>query len=93
MTTKSRELREKSQKSYGESDGPSGSSMDHSFLACASLWAAPPAASPPPPAACKAHPLGQDRPTPDCKVFLDGSEKAAAQWELERRFRAFEAKF
>jgi len=28
-----------------------------------------------------------------CKAFLDGNEKAAAQWELERRFREFEAKF
>jgi hypothetical protein len=28
-----------------------------------------------------------------CKSFLDGSEKAAAQWELERRFREFESKF
>ncbi len=27
-----------------------------------------------------------------CKDFLNGSEKAAAQWELERRFSAFEAK-
>jgi len=25
--------------------------------------------------------------------LLEGSEKAAAQWELERRFREFEAKF
>jgi adenosine deaminase len=37
--------------------------------------------------------LGADKPTAACKAFLDGSEKAAAQWEQERRFRAFEAKF
>ena len=28
-----------------------------------------------------------------CIAFLEGSEKAAAQWELERRFLAFEEKF
>jgi hypothetical protein len=28
-----------------------------------------------------------------CKSLLEGSEKAAAQWELERRFQEFEAKF
>ena len=28
-----------------------------------------------------------------CDVFLKGSEKAAQQWELENRFRAFEAGF
>jgi hypothetical protein len=28
-----------------------------------------------------------------CKSLREGSEKAAAQWELERRFQEFEAKF
>jgi hypothetical protein len=32
-------------------------------------------------------------PTDAWKAFFDGSEKAAAQWKLERRFRAFENKF
>ncbi len=36
---------------------------------------------------------GRGQAAAGCKAFLDGSEKAAAQWELERRFRAFEAKF
>jgi adenosine deaminase len=66
--------------------------MEHSFLPGASLWAAPDAFTMPA-AACKAQPLGADNPSADCKSFLDASEKAAAQWELERRFRAFEAKF
>jgi adenosine deaminase len=66
--------------------------MEHSFLPGESLWAAPDAFTAPA-AACKAQPLGQAKPTSACKTFLDGSEKAAAQWELERRFRAFEAKF
>jgi adenosine deaminase len=43
--------------------------------------------------ACRGRTLGDSNPSPDCKAFLDGSQKAAAQWELERRFAAFEAKF
>jgi adenosine deaminase len=66
--------------------------MEHNFLPGQSLWAAPDAFTIPA-AACKAQVLGSDKPTADCKAFLDGSEKAAAQWELEWRFRAFEAKF
>jgi adenosine deaminase len=66
--------------------------MEHSFLPGASLWATPDVFTMPA-ASCKAQPLGADKPSADCKSFLDASEKAAAQWELERRFRAFEAKF
>jgi adenosine deaminase len=66
--------------------------MEHNFLPGQSLWTAPDAFTTPA-AACKAQVLGSDKPTADCKAFLDSSEKAAAQWELERRFRAFEAKF
>jgi adenosine deaminase len=66
--------------------------MEHSFLPGASLWAAPDFFTMPV-SACKAQPLGADKPSADCKSFLDASEKAIAQWELERRFRAFEAKF
>ncbi|HZB89588.1 MAG TPA: adenosine deaminase [Terracidiphilus sp.] len=66
--------------------------MEHNFLPGASLWAAPDvftaAAAP-----CRAQVLGSDHPTPMCMNFLDGSQKAAAQWEQERRFRAFEAQF
>ena len=66
--------------------------MEHSFLPGASLWAEPDRFA----AvvnACHGEELGGDRPSADCKAFLDRSEKASAQWELERRFRAFEAKF
>jgi adenosine deaminase len=66
--------------------------MEHNFLPGQSLWAAPDAFTTPA-AACKAQVLGCDKPTAACKAFLDSSEKAAAQWELERRLRAFEAKF
>jgi adenosine deaminase len=67
-------------------------SMEHDFLPGPSLWATPDAFATPA-APCKAQSLGQEKPTPNCKTFLDSSEKAAAQWELERRLRAFEAKF
>jgi len=66
--------------------------MEHDFLPGESLWAAADnftAAS----AACHGQVLGGDSPSDTCKAFLDKSEKAAAQWELERRFRAFEARF
>ena len=66
--------------------------MEHAFLSGDSLWAAPDVFTAPA-AACKGQPLGAEKPTAACKTFLDSSEKAAAQWELERRFRAFEAKW
>ena len=40
---------------------------------------------------CQAGVGGPDQPSATCASFLGGSEKAAEQWELERRFRAFEA--
>ncbi|MFY9853566.1 MAG: adenosine deaminase [Terracidiphilus sp.] len=66
--------------------------MAHSFLPGASLWAAADVFTTPV-ASCKEQAPGADRPAAGCKAFLDGSEKATAQWELERRFKAFEAKF
>jgi len=66
--------------------------MEHNFLPGSSLWAATDVFTALV-AACKGKALGADKPTAICKKFLDGSEKAAAQWELERRFREFEAKF
>ncbi len=67
-------------------------SMEHDFLPGASLWARPDDFSAPI-RACKGQTLGDEKPSTDCKAFLDKSERAAAQWELERRFRDFEAKF
>jgi adenosine deaminase len=66
--------------------------MEHDFLPGESLWAAPDVFTAPA-AACKGQALGSDKPTAGCKAFLDSSEKAAAQWELERRFWAFEGKW
>lgn len=66
--------------------------MEHDFLPGQSLWASPDAftnvAS-----ACKGDEWGARSPSAECESFLNDSEKAAAQWELEARFHAFEAKF
>lgn len=64
--------------------------MEHNFLAGASLWRAPDAFDEAVPA-CSRDSLGADKPSAGCAAFLAHSEKARAQWELERRFRAFES--
>ncbi len=66
--------------------------MEHDFLPGDSLWAEPDEFGVPV-AACRRQALGGDHPSTGCETFLNSSEKAAAQWELERRFRVFEAKF
>ena len=64
--------------------------LEHSFLPGASLWSAPDvfnrAVSP-----CSYDSLGTEKPSTNCADFLKSSERAQQQWELERRFRAFEA--
>ena len=66
--------------------------MEHNFLPGASLWTRPDDFESPV-KACQAQALGGDAPSAPCKALLAGSEKAAAQWELERRFIAFEKTF
>jgi adenosine deaminase len=66
--------------------------MEHDFLPGPSLWARPDNFSTPA-GACRAQVPGSGNPSPDCKAFLAASQKAAAQWELERRFTAFESRF
>ena len=66
--------------------------LEHNFLPGASLWARPDEFSAPV-GACRSQALGGEKPATACKTFLDKSDKAAAEWELERRFRDFEAKF
>jgi adenosine deaminase len=66
--------------------------MEHNFLPGASLWARPDrfdvVVN-----VCKADVAGMKNPSAECKAFLDGSEKATAQWEQERRFKTFETKW
>jgi adenosine deaminase len=66
--------------------------MEHDFLPGPSLWAKPDDFRAPVDA-CKGETPGGDNPSGNCGQFLRDSQKAAAQWELERRFRVFEAKF
>jgi adenosine deaminase len=66
--------------------------MEHNFLPGASLWSKPDGFGVTV-EGCRNDELGADQPSAVCKAFLDASQKAAAQWELERKFRAFEGKF
>jgi adenosine deaminase len=64
--------------------------LEHSFLPGASLWSDPDSFRRPV-AACGQETFEKDKASEGCAAFLQGSEKAGQQWELERRFRAFEA--
>jgi adenosine deaminase len=65
-------------------------SLEHSFLRGPSLWSAPDdfnhVVS-----VCSEDPLGAEKFSSGCADFLKSSERAGQQWELERRFHAFEA--
>ncbi len=66
-------------------------SLEHAFAGGASLWASLDDVAPV--AACApddAMGIG-DPPDAECAAFLEGSARATLQWELERRFRVFEA--
>lgn len=66
-------------------------SLEHSFLPGTSMWTNVGQASPV--TACVAtDTMGVgDAPNASCQQFLDTSERASLQWELERRFRVFES--
>ena len=65
-------------------------SLEHSFLPGASLWAKPDDFTRVK-AGCAGQAAGAAEPTTACAALLKSSERAAEQWELERRFLAFEA--
>jgi adenosine deaminase len=64
-------------------------SMEHSFLPGESLWAKRDVFTRMKPV-CKGARPGVKAPAQACKALLDGSERAAEEWELERRFAVFE---
>lgn len=64
--------------------------MEHDFLPGESLWRAPDSFGELV-AACASDSLGAEKPSGKCADFLAHSDKARAQWELERRFGAFES--
>ncbi len=66
-------------------------SLEHSFLPGESLWWRAPDVFTAAVSACSKDSLGSDKPSSACSSFLKSSEKAAQQWELERRFREFES--
>jgi adenosine deaminase len=78
--------------SYAEMKSLARTGMEHNFLPGGSLWAQPDVFTKTV-NACGADTLGSANPSSGCKSFLDGSQKAASQWEQERRFKAFEAKW
>jgi adenosine deaminase len=68
--------------------------LEHNFLPGQSLWVTPKSGDSfaQPVAACSDQ-LGKDEATGTCTDFLKGSEKATQQFQLERRFKVFEAEF
>lgn len=72
-------------------------SLEHSFLPGVSLW--PEAESSTPEqftrvaSACVHETLGTHKPSANCIAFLDRSQRAQQQWELESRFHVFEARY
>ena len=78
--------------SYADLKQMARTGMEHSFLPGKSLWAEQDKFTAPA-AACRGQELGSAKPASACKSFLDSSEKASAQWEQERRFHVFEAKW
>jgi len=79
---------------YPELKNMARTGLEYNFLPGQSLWMTPKSgnAFTQPIAACNGQ-LGKDTPTRKCADFIKGSEKAAQQFELERRLKVFEASF
>jgi adenosine deaminase len=78
--------------SYADVKTLARTGMEHNFLPGASLWARPDVFGVLVDA-CKTDLPGAPNPSARCKAFLSGSEKATAQWEQEKRLRAFESRW
>jgi hypothetical protein len=77
--------------SYRQLKTISRNSLEHAFLPGASLWTAVATAQPVADCAATATMGIGDPASPTCQAFLDTSERARIQWELEHRFRVFES--
>jgi len=77
--------------SYGEVKKMVRDSLDHAFVAGASLWRAPEEFRPV--AACAGDPPGSLSPSAGCRRFLSGSAKAKLEWKAEGELRSFESGF
>jgi len=78
--------------SYADLKQMARTSLEHSFLPGVSLWREPDVFTRTD-AACSGDTLGTENPSASCSQFVRSNEKANQQWELERRFREFEARF
>jgi len=76
--------------SYSELKQSARASLEHSFLHGESLYVTPDDFAHRRPA-CAAPIRAESTPSRACQALLDGNEKAAQQWELERRFAVYEA--
>ncbi len=76
--------------SYADLKGMVRTSIEHSFLPGASLWQERDKFDRTVPD-CSGEVLGAEKPSSKCAAFLQSSERGQQQWELERRFAAFEA--
>ena len=75
---------------YAELKQSARASLEHSFLHGESLYSSPDDFTHrKPPCAAAIRPTST--PSPACQKLLDANEKAAQQWELERRFAVYEA--
>ncbi len=77
--------------SYRQLKKISRDSLEHSFLPGASLWSNAAQAQPVTECAVTSMMGVGDPPNAGCQQFLDTSERARMQWELERRYRLFES--
>jgi adenosine deaminase len=76
--------------SYAELKQSARASLEHSFLHGESLYTTPDDFAHRKPA-CAATITTSNMPSRACQALLDANEKAAQQWELERRFAVYEA--
>lgn len=74
---------------YPELKQMARTSLEHAFLEGASLWRSPDVFTDPV-AACGSRSTLGASPSLACQAFLSANPRAAEQWEMERRLRAFE---
>lgn len=77
--------------SYVELKRMARQSLEHSFLAGASLWSDPQGHRPV--TACAGDRPGTAHLSAGCEKFLDANDRARVQWKLEREFADFEKRF
>jgi adenosine deaminase len=77
---------------YVELKNMARTGLEHAFLPGESLWAERDRFTKPV-AACAKDNLGSEQASTPCAELLKVGKKAQQQWELERRFRLFEAEF